>query len=95
MPVQWAPLAPGVLPGSWQDSAPGTGTSNEDDGDEGDLPCNPAELAECTIEIDEQQEEIWCGDPNISFDEVAKQLKRQEQENYDRQSIDENETEGE
>ena len=38
MSVQWAPLALGVLPESWQDSERGTGTSNEDDGDEGDLP---------------------------------------------------------
>ena len=34
-------------------------------------------------------------DLNLSFDEVAKQLKMQDQENYDGLSTDEDETEGE
>ena len=62
------------------------------DEDDGDLPYNAADLADCTIEIDEQQQEVWCGDPNEAFDDVARRLRRQEQEDYDGESTDGDDT---
>ena len=91
LPVQWAPLVAGSL----QDSAPGTGSTASLDEDDGDLPYNAAYLANRTIKIDEQQQEIWCGDPNKAFDSVARRLRRQEQEDYDGGSTDGDDTDKE
>ena len=91
LPVQWAPLVAGSL----QDSAPGTGSAASLDEDDGDLPYDAADLANRTIEIDEQQQEVWCGDPNEAFDDVARRLRRQEQEDYDGESTDGDDTDKE
>ena len=91
LPVQWAPLVAGSL----QDSAPGTGSAASLDEDVGDLPYDAADLADRTIEIDEQQQEVWCGDPNEAFDDVARRLRMQEQEDYDGESTDGDDTDKE
>ena len=91
LPVQWAPLVAGSL----QDSAPGTSSTASLNEDDGDLPYDAADLADCAIEIDEQQQEVWCGDPNEAFDDVARRLRRQEQEHYDRESTDGDDTDKE
>ena len=88
LPVQWAPLVAGSL----QDSAPGTGSAASLDEDDGDLPYDAADLANRTIKIDEQQQEVWCGDPNEALDDVARRLRRQEQEDYDGESTDGDDT---
>ena len=74
LPVQWAPLVVGSL----QDSTPGTGSTASLNEDDGDLPYDAADLAYCAIKIDEQQQELWCGNPNEAFDGVVKRLRRQE-----------------
>ena len=91
LPVQWAPLVAGSL----QDSAPGTGSAASLDEDDGDLPYDAADLANHMIEIDGQQQEVWCGDPNEAFDNVSKRLRRQEQEDYDGESTDGDDTDKE
>ena len=91
LPVQWAPLVAGSL----QDSAPGTGSTASLDEDDGELPYDAADLAYRTIEIDEQQQEVWCRDPNEPFDDVARRLRSQEQEDYDGESTDGDDTDKE
>ena len=73
LPVQWPPLVSGSL----QDSAPGTGSAASLDKADGELPYNAVDQADCTIEIDEQQQKSWCGNPNEAFDDVARRLRRQ------------------
>ena len=88
LPVLWAPLVAGSL----QDSAPGTGSAASLDEDDGDLPYDAAYLANRSIKIDEQQQEVWCGDPNEAFGNISRRLRRQEQEDYDGQSTDGDDT---
>ena len=81
-----------MVAGSLQDSAPGTGSTASLDEDDGDLPYDAADLADYTIKIGEQQQEIWCRDPNETFDNVARRLRRQEQEDFDGESTDGDDT---
>ena len=81
-----------MVAGSLQDSVPGTGSAASLDEDDGELLFDAADLANCMIEIDEQQQEVWCGDPNEAFDNVARRLGRQEQEDYDGESTDGDDT---
>ena len=84
LPVQWAPLVAGSL----QDCVPGKGSTASLNEDGSDLPYDAADLANRMIRIDEQQLEVFCGDANEAFDNEARRLTRQEQEDYDGESTD-------
>ena len=84
-----------MVAGNLQDSAPGTGSAASLDEYDGDLPYDAADLADRTVQVDEQQQEVWCRDQNEAFDDIARRLRRQEQEDYNVESTDGDDTDEE